>query len=260
MFGLREGLKAIQLMMKLFDFPEDRYIVHQHVFAREIYLPMEGACQDPVYNTWQILHMRQQILSMLHLPTGYRNYPTSAGGKQNKVVSADDYPVVAGKKPVMLLLKRSSNSEFTRNKFDLVRQWNDEFTTKLVEALRQQFPQYEVKLFSDQDRKTMSCFACQVQLMAEADVLIGVHGAGLGMSLYMPPNKAVIEFAPYGNDGRCLLGGGPFSRLAAVLSHNYMMHHSLYEEYKWVHGKSSEFDIMRFIHHIDAFLQSINFL
>ena len=25
----------------------DRLIIHRHVFAREIYFPMEGGCQDP---------------------------------------------------------------------------------------------------------------------------------------------------------------------------------------------------------------------
>ena len=25
----------------------ERLVVHRHVFAREIYLPMEGGCQDP---------------------------------------------------------------------------------------------------------------------------------------------------------------------------------------------------------------------
>ncbi len=32
----------------------DRFVIHQHVYADKIYLPMEGGCQDPVYNTWQV--------------------------------------------------------------------------------------------------------------------------------------------------------------------------------------------------------------
>jgi capsular polysaccharide biosynthesis protein len=75
----------------------------------------------------------------------------------------------------------------------------------------------------------MSCFECQVQAFAETDVLIGMHGAGLSNMLYMKPNSAVIELAPYGNDGRCMIGGGPFSRTAALVSHNYMAHHPPYE-------------------------------
>lgn len=77
----------------------------------------------------------------------------------------------------------------------------------------------------------------------------------------MKPNSAVVEFAPYGNDGRCLLGGGPFSRMAAVMSHNYMMHHSPYEEFIWnAKDLTSEFNISRFVIHIKSFLKSIDFI
>lgn len=247
----------MKLMMSLFDFPMDRFIVHENVYAREIFLPMEGGCQDPVYNTWQVLSMRNKIMNMLHIPTGFRHFVQ----EPNLVRSSEDYDTSSssfhGKRPVMLLMKRSADSQHTRNRFDLVRQWSDSFTTAIMTALTTTFPQYEVKLYSDRDEKTMDCFACQVRLVAEADVLIGVHGAGLGMSLYMPPNKAVVEFSPYGNDGRCLLGGGPFSRLATLLGHNYMMHHPPYEEFKWIGGKSSEFNITRFVMHINSFLHSI---
>jgi hypothetical protein len=63
---------------------------------------------------------------------------------------------------------------------------------------------------------------------------------------------------PYPNDGRCLLGGGPFSRIAAVMSHNYMVHQPPHKEYKWItEDRSSEFDVGRFIEHIHSFLVSI---
>ena len=89
----------------------------------------------------------------------------------------------------------------------------------------------------------------------------GVHGAGLSNMLYMRPNSAVVELAPYGNDGRCLLGGGPFSRLAAVMAHNYMIHHPLYGEFKWLtRDMTCEFNITRFVVHIHSFLKSIDFV
>jgi hypothetical protein len=88
---------------------------------------------------------------------------------------------------------------------------------------------------------------------------VGIHGAGLSNQLYMKPNSAVVELCPYPNDGRCLLGGGPFSRIAAVMSHNYMIHHPPHDEYKWLLKEmASEFDIKRFIIHINSFLQSVN--
>jgi hypothetical protein len=64
---LKAGLQAIRPMMKLAGLSMDRLVVHRHVFAQEIFLPMEGGCQDPVYNTWQLLHMRQHFMKKLNI-------------------------------------------------------------------------------------------------------------------------------------------------------------------------------------------------
>lgn len=225
--------------MELVGLSMDRLIVHKHVYAEEVYLPMEGGCQDPVYNTWQILHMRQLFMQLVGV---------------SDVIPRE-------RKPVMLLLKRSSRSKHTRNGNDLVRQWNDAFTERLLSHLQETFPTYNVVLYSDRNETMMRCYACQIRAFAAADVLVGVHGAGLGNMIYMKPNSAVVELAPYGNDGRCLLGGGPFSRAAAVLSHNYMMHQPPYDEFKWItKDASSEFNITRFVVHVHSFLKSIAFV
>jgi len=162
---------------------------------------------------------------------------------------------------VLLLLRRSSDSAHTRNGHDLVRQWTDSFTSSLLSLLATALPGYEVRLFSDRNETLMRCLGCQIREFAQADVLVGVHGAGLAHMLYMRPNSAVVELAPYPNDGRCLLGGGPFSRLAAVMSHNYMMHQPPYGEFRWVRrAGASEFDAARFVGHIEVFLRSIGFV
>ena len=92
----------------------------------------------------------------------------------------------------MLLMKRSTGAKHTRNAGDSVRQWNDEFTARLMAALESTFTEYTVRLFSDKDEKLMSCHSCQIKEFAAADVLIGMHGAGLSNQLYMKPNSAVV--------------------------------------------------------------------
>ena len=82
-------------------------------------------------------------------------------------------PLGRGRLPVMVLLKRSSNSRHTRNKSDLVRQWSDAFAARIVQALSAAFPGYRVVLFSDRDEALMMCHECQIRAVAEADVLIG---------------------------------------------------------------------------------------
>jgi hypothetical protein len=111
--------------MKLIDLPMDRLVIHQHVYANEVYLPMEGGCQDPVYNTWQILTMRKLFMKKL------------------KISDQINYNI----KPVMMLMKRSSSSKHTRNGHDSVRQWSQDFTNRIIEALKIKFPKYNIILF-----------------------------------------------------------------------------------------------------------------
>jgi hypothetical protein len=63
----------------------------------------------------------------------------------------------------------------------------------------------------------------------------------------------VVEICPFANDGRCYLGGGPFSRAAFVLAHHYLVHQPPYEEFLWL-KRSSEFNLSRLIEHIRSFL------
>ncbi len=216
---------------------------------------VQGGCQDPVFNTWQVLTMRNLFLQLSLVKNNSSTSKTETSFGEEKIEKEKPKPE---RKPRMVLMKRSSNARHTRNGHDSVRQWSDEFSLVILAALSVAFPGYEVQLFSDRDVAMMTCHACQVRVFAETDVLIGVHGAGLANMLYMKPNSAVVELGPYGNDGRCLLGGGPFSRLAAVLAHNYLVHHPPYEEYLWIStDHTSQFNVTRFVRHIYSFLTSI---
>jgi hypothetical protein len=224
-------------------------VVQKDVFADEVYLPRYGGCQDPVYNTWEILTMRDYFLSALPPPQS------------------------PSPRPVILLMTRSPVTGFGRNKGDPVRQWSPEFISRFQEQLTASFPSYEVKIFSDTDSAVMSCLKCHAKIFSEADILIGVHGAGFANQIYMKPNRSVlqrlsdphlpppthsfrsvvVEICPFGNDGRCFLGGGPFSRGAFVLSHHYLVHQPPYEEFRWL-KRSSEFNLSRLVEHLRSFL------
>ena len=100
--------------------------------------------------------------------------------------------LIGNSRPVMLLMKRSTGAKHTRNSEDLVRQWSESFTDRLVGALRSQFPEYNLRVYSDKDEKLMTSHASQIRLFAGADILIGMHGAGLSNQVYMKANSAVV--------------------------------------------------------------------
>jgi hypothetical protein len=275
---------------------QNRIVVQEHIFAQEVYLPMEGGCQDPMYNTWMVMQLRQTFLYRLSLisslaetrPAHFLDRTIAAHKRRLRYAATSVVAFTVDSfvpstlpllqrhdslfkeyqqsrpphsKPVLTIIKRSANSQFTRNSADLVRAWTDDFAQELVHSFVHALPQYEIRLFSDRNVSLLSCFACQVRAMYETDVLVGIHGAGLGMALYMPPTSVMIEIAPYTNDGRLMLGGGPFSRVAAVMSQHYYAHYIAYPEFVWESkSKTSRFNISRLVQSTTGYLHSIDYL
>ena len=63
--GIKYAYMAIRPLMDMVGLSMDRLLLHTHIYANQVFLPMEGACQDPVYNTWSILNMRKIFLQQL---------------------------------------------------------------------------------------------------------------------------------------------------------------------------------------------------
>jgi len=103
--GLAKGLRAMEPLMRLVNISMSRLVVHKNVYANEVYLPMEGGCQDPVYNTWHLLYMREQFMQLAGLD------PTLQKREIDMRASTERMP-----RPVMMLIKRTHGSAHTRNR------------------------------------------------------------------------------------------------------------------------------------------------
>lgn len=163
----------------------DRFIFQKNVVAKEVFLPSEGACQDPVSSTWQVLTMRHQVLSKLRLSSGVLgaggtvavSTPRKPAGRADHSATDDDQEEGSAEgaqmKPVMLLIKRSKRSTSTRQRKDGFRQWSDEFTANILVMLKETFPRYQVRLYSDMDQELMDSVPKQIALFHRASVVIG---------------------------------------------------------------------------------------
>ena len=201
--GLQYMMRTLKRFFRQVGIDIERLVVHKNVYAEQVYFPSSAACQDPVYNTWSLLKMREYTLESLKARKRY--------------VSEDN------RRMILLLARMNAEAKnFTRNA-GRERTWEVGFLTEIKREIERNLPGYRVEVFDDSNVKLMKCNACQLRLFQEAYVLVGIHGAGLGNSLFMQPNRAVVEITPYGNDGRTIIGGGLFSRMAAVMSHSYMV-------------------------------------
>ena len=165
-------------LIEILGLSADRFIFRKNVVAKEVYLPTESACQDPVHNTWQLLTMRNLVLHKLNLVSGLEE---SAQILQQEYVVTDpsnidddhDETNEKKEKPLMLLIKRSKHSTSTRQRKDGFRQWSDRFTADIMVLLRDNFPNHKVKLYSDMDLDLMTNITKQITLFNQAEVVIG---------------------------------------------------------------------------------------
>ncbi|KJK73597.1 hypothetical protein H634G_11145 [Metarhizium anisopliae BRIP 53293] len=88
--------------------------------------------------------------------------------------------------------------------------------TELIESVKRAVPHLNLEII---DFAGFS-FADQLKIVCETDLLIGVHGAGLTHTMFLPPGSAVIEILP-GNFAH--MG---FRNLAQILDHKYYRTHA----------------------------------
>lgn len=209
-------------------------LVNGTVFAKQAYMPREGACQEPGYNMWELFNLREVLLARAakQIGTGGRNnsrgWPSLSFGFEDLLRPESDLQTdgnPANTRPLLLLLKRSA-SPYTKNQNDYTRRrWPGRVGgAGAVRAfLERAFPDHNVAIFSDLDSEMMECLACQAQLFNRAAIVVAMHGAGLTNTIYMQPGGLVVECVP-NFDARMAPLVGIFPRLSAIAG----LHHFTY--------------------------------
>ena len=152
-------------------------LINGTVHANQAYVPREGGCQDPGYNAWEVVSMRERLLKIADI----HESPTSSAAVQ--------------KRHIVVVVR--SDYKFTNNKSDYRRWWSESDLQLMIEELKRTFPAHEIRMFTDRDEKLMRCIACHVDLFYHADIVIGHHGAGLMNTLYQRRGGVVVEVLAY---------------------------------------------------------------
>jgi len=210
-------------------------LINGTYYGKEIWMPREGGCQEPGYNMWELYNQRKVFLARAakEIGSGGRNnsngwdYPAKIAFTEPDL-GPMDYQSHAGDsdKPVVVLVKRGA-SKFTQNQGDFkIRRWPPQLggAAAVRDALAEQFPEHSIQIFSDSDFTMMMCQACTVQLFHRADVVVGIHGAGLTNCIYMKPGGVVVEGIPQ-YDSRHAPITGIFPRLSGMMG----LHHYTYD-------------------------------
>ncbi|XP_067667635.1 uncharacterized protein [Haliotis asinina] len=92
---------------------------------------------------------------------------------------------------ITIVLRRNYIAHPRNVKGTIKRQFNN--SDELLQTLKNTFPESHVQAIA---LETLTIRE-QIQLMTETDILIGVHGAGLALSLFQVPGTGLIELFPY---------------------------------------------------------------
>jgi protein O-GlcNAc transferase len=99
-------------------------------------------------------------------------------------------------------------------------------------------------------------FAEQLKIMQGTDILVGVHGAGLTHSIFLPAESSVVEILPYGLDYRV------FRNLAKLRGHLYFSAHAeniggvVDHQTDW-HGLDVRIEEDRFLELVEAGVRAV---
>ena len=195
-------------------------LINGTVYANEIVLPREGACQDIAFNAWEMLNQREVFLKLAGI---------DASKEQTRHLLDINKKVIESKRSIVVL--RRSASPYTKNQGDYKkRRWpkgtiesSNGGKGTLITALEKYFPYHQIDIFSDLNSTLMLSPTNQIKMFHNADIVIGMHGAGLTNTMYMSPGGIVIEVVRE-FDSRHAPIIGIFPRLSAMIG----LHHYTY--------------------------------
>jgi hypothetical protein len=153
-----------------------------------------------------------------HAMPHYKHSANTTTHKKVKTLSRSS----ALHRPLMLIQHRRCSTEEDCAK--TWREFSDTDIQRLVSAFQKNYgDNYRIAIVGDGNDKLTHCVACQIRLYEQADVLVGIHGAGLTNIMFMKPGAVLVELIGE-FDGRMTPVCGYHGPLAAAFG----IHHYLY--------------------------------
>lgn len=208
--------KSREMMLELLGINSTR-LVTRSVVADQVFIPRAMAWSDALKNPAEIRLLATKLIKNAHVEVAKRRTEgtylskidfsnisamfTNDGGKiLYHQADNTEYPLQPVKKNLIVLIRkvRSWGS----------RSWSDDVNKEILILLQTKFPDHHVlPHFSDAINSKRFCMACEIEEVTRADIIVGIHGAGLTKQMYMPPGGLVFELSPHINAAQMPLCG-----------------------------------------------------
>ena len=205
---MREGL------LEFFNISKKR-IIRGVVAADEVYIPRAIHCSSPFSHALELRKLAKTMLGIAHgLPDD----------TQDKTLLAVHDILPTPPRPVIVVQRRRCVDEIPKNQTHWhvekcnERAFNDTFFQTLMSDLELSFGNtHKIVEF-----ESSPSIGEQIRVHAAAQVLIGLHGAGLTHVMWMKPKTLLVELAGFW-DARVLPICGHYGPLSAVFGVNHLI-------------------------------------
>ena len=237
---------AVLSFLSFFGIDTSR-IVRGVVVADEAWFTKSVVCSSPLRHSVELRALARTMLGIaLGLPERAKRLTLSEMHAARGKRSGGGGDEKEQKKKKMILQVRSCGETCTE------RDWSSAFAKKLSAALRARFSSsHEVLVRRSSVKQTL---AEDVLQYSGADVLVGLHGAGLTHSMFLPSGSVVAEITGYW-DGRMLPLCGYFDSFFAAFG----VHHYIFSFDSFSASKDApvDFSITDFVEGFSTFLTQI---
>lgn len=198
---VQEGARKMRFdILDLLGIDRSR-IIHGPVLANEVYIPRFLRCSYLLSNPVEIQLLAKQLVH-------------AAFAKQSLRKPSWPLKPPVGNRTLVIQQRHGHHSDY--------RHWTDQTTDLVVAAFRKAFPEHQIVLHSSKNLKKRS-LAEEIVMYSQADILVGLHGAGFTSMMFMPPNALIVEMVGRVVDVNMPVCGyyGP---MAAACGHHHYIH------------------------------------
>jgi len=198
-------------------------IIWGNVLADIVWLPRSTRCNEPLASAMEqrLLSSRLIAAAKADVAPAYSDTHVEVGGgvalpvagteptvgAADSAASAGVQTEVAGtgadkqlRRPLLVIQHRVCLLQEECAK--TWREFDEPTQQRVTRAFQAHFgDNYRIIVVSSANTQLMSCIACQIRLYRQADVLVGLHGAGLTHIMFMKPGAVLVEVCAVGAVG-----------------------------------------------------------
>jgi len=219
---------AIAMRRRLFHLLgiDENRLISGPILAKQVILTRGIKCNYPIAHALEIRELSRYFLLASHPELVSHTILTNADNR-NKLALFGEKGLLtrpSQERKNLIIQHRHCETDTTCKHW---REWPLYLLRVFETQFKELFPNHNVITISSGNKNWTECVACQIREYAKADILIGLHGAGLTNMIFMPPNSLLMEIMGQ-FDGRMLPLCGYHGSLAA----SFGVHHALHY-YDW---------------------------